>query len=68
MPLYEYVCDDCKRGFEKLVRTWSESVTCPECDSTAVEKQLSSFAVQGGGPSPARGGCGCGRGGCGCGH
>jgi putative FmdB family regulatory protein len=70
MPLYEYVCDECQARFEKLVRAWGEDVACPECDSAAVSRQLSTFAVasQGGVPVPAGGGCGCSRGGCGCGH
>jgi putative FmdB family regulatory protein len=68
MPLYEYVCDECSSSFEKLVRTWGEAVTCPQCQSAAVEKQLSSFAVKGAGASSPGAGCGCGRGGCGCRH
>jgi putative FmdB family regulatory protein len=71
MPLYEYVCDDCRTRFEKLVRAWGEAVVCPKCASAAVEKQLSTFAfagADGGFGASASGGCGCGRGGCGCGH
>jgi len=71
MPLYEYVCASCADRFERYVRSWTEAVTCPSCQGTEVEKQLSTFAFAGGGgaeSAPARGGCGCGRGGCGCGH
>ena len=72
MPLYEYRCPLCDARFEKLVRSWSETVTCPGCESTEVEKQLSTFAFAGasadGGGRSSGGGCGCGRGGCGCGH
>lgn len=67
MPLYEYVCDECSRSFEKLVRAWGEAVTCPHCQSAAVEKQLSSFAFKGGGVASPGSSC-CNRGGCGCGH
>jgi putative FmdB family regulatory protein len=70
MPLYEYRCSDCETSFEKLVRSWTEEVSCPSCASALVEKQLSTFAFAGteGSSGPRGGGCGCGRGGCGCGH
>ncbi|HEY3119601.1 MAG TPA: zinc ribbon domain-containing protein [Vicinamibacteria bacterium] len=68
MPIYEYVCRECGQRFEKLVRSWGETVVCPGCRAEAVEKQVSSFAFAGGGPAAGSGGCGCGRGGCGCGH
>jgi putative FmdB family regulatory protein len=70
MPLYEYRCSHCDARFEKLVRSWSEAVACPDCASTEVEKQLSTFAFAGAAASAGSsgGGCGCGRGGCGCGH
>jgi len=73
MPLYEYVCASCSGRFERFVRSWSEAVTCPACQGTEVEKQVSTFAFASG-DGAARsgggsgGGCGCGRGGCGCGH
>jgi putative FmdB family regulatory protein len=69
MPLYEYRCADCETSFERLVRSWTEAVTCPSCDSALVEKQLSTFALAGpSGAGGSAGGCACGRGGCGCGH
>ena len=45
MPLYEYVCSDCEAGFEKLVRRFGDDVDCPSCHSSAVDRQLSVFAV-----------------------
>ena len=60
MPLYEYVCSDCHVSFEKLVRRFGEEVDCPSCRSSAVDKQLSSFAVGQGAPVFA----GCGAGAC----
>lgn len=45
MPLYEYVCPECKSKFE-LLRQMSqvgEEALCPHCGSKA-EKILSSFA------------------------
>jgi putative FmdB family regulatory protein len=75
MPIYEYLCADCEEKFEKYVRAWGDGVSCPSCQGSAVEKQLSTFAFSGvgsgqdGGYSRSvGGGCGCGRGGCGCAH
>lgn len=48
MPLFEYVCGECGQGFEKLVRFAEAEVRCPYCDSQAVQRQLSLFAVTGG--------------------
>lgn len=55
MPLFEFVCADCSRPFEELVRSASASaidqVTCPICGSSQVSKKISTFAsrVSGGG-------------------
>ncbi|MGF6537014.1 putative FmdB family regulatory protein [Paraburkholderia youngii] len=40
MPLYDYVCRNCRLRFETLVRTDSP-VACPRCQSTELEKQVS---------------------------
>jgi putative FmdB family regulatory protein len=75
VPIYEYVCMECESHFEELVRPidgGEERVSCPDCSTSNVVKQFSSFAVHGvtkaasGGPS--RGGGGCCGGSCGCGH
>jgi putative FmdB family regulatory protein len=58
MPLYEYVCTECRARFEKLVQRFGDEVACPSCTSTAVEKQLSVFAV--GSSTPSFEGCGAG--------
>jgi putative FmdB family regulatory protein len=42
MPIYEYVCKECKKGFEALVRGASIP-ECPACHGTKLEKQLSVF-------------------------
>lgn len=42
MPIYEYVCKQCDKKFEALVRA-SSTVACPSCKSTSLEKQLSVF-------------------------
>lgn len=61
MPLYEYRCRDCRHEFELLVRE-STRLACPACDSAALEKQLSIFAVGAAAPklgaSPAPAPCG----------
>jgi putative FmdB family regulatory protein len=40
MPIFDFVCSDCGHGFELFVRG-SKVPACPECESTALEKQLS---------------------------
>src|SRR4051794_41807311 len=68
MPMYEYVCMKCEEHFEELVRS-DEDVTCPQCGTTNVSRQLSTFAMIGtAGQTGALGGggggcCGGGRGG-----
>ena len=52
MPIFEYVCRECRHGFETLVRS-AEIVECPSCNSTNLEKQLSVFAAGGKGESGA---------------
>jgi putative FmdB family regulatory protein len=70
MPIYEYICKDCKTPFEKLVRRTQEQVYCPSCGGKKAQMQLSVFSAKSGsGPSPAfgsSGGCGCTPSGCGC--
>jgi putative FmdB family regulatory protein len=77
MPLYEYVCQSCRHGFERYVQAFGDPVSCPACQGAEVEKQLSTFAFAGGSPGASAssggcratgGGCGCGAGGCGCAH
>jgi len=60
MPIFEYVCRDCDRRFETLVRG-DRVPQCPACQSANLDKQLSVFAVsaKGATPSfPAPGPCG----------
>ena len=62
MPLYEYQCQDCNAVYEQL-RRMSEAdsgLECPVCHSQNVERQLSTFACSGSGPSPSSAGDGCG--------
>jgi len=44
MPIYEYRCRRCHRGFEQIVLSARDKVSCPNCESSAVEKQLSVFS------------------------
>jgi putative FmdB family regulatory protein len=72
MPIYEYICKDCKREFEELVFSQDELPPCPKCRSTKVEKLMSACTVKtessGGDTSdfgampPMGGGCGSGGG------
>jgi putative FmdB family regulatory protein len=66
MPLYEFMCHDCRQKFEKLCGFSSAGggVTCPKCQGTNTEKALSTFAARSkgsdGGTSSAGGGNSCG--------
>jgi putative FmdB family regulatory protein len=46
MPIYEFVCSKCSKEFEKLVLGASSEVSCPECGSSKVERQMSVFGVK----------------------
>jgi putative FmdB family regulatory protein len=74
MPIYEYVCLDCKKEYE-ILRSFNEadeSVACNECGGENVKRKLSVFYAQSGGStiSGAGGGCNsCAGGDCSsCGH
>jgi putative FmdB family regulatory protein len=71
MPLYEYVCENCHREIELLIRG-SERPACEQCGSEHLTKLLSVPAAHSAGSSemgmpsgdmPAGGPCG--MGGCG---
>ncbi len=63
MPIYEYVCKDCKEHFEALVSLSStETIKCKKCESLNVKKTISSssFRMSSGGssiPAGALSGC-----------
>lgn len=46
MPLYEFVCTECRHPFEELI-LGSERPACPSCGSARLEKRFSPFAVSG---------------------
>jgi putative FmdB family regulatory protein len=46
MPIFEYRCAACGRGFEHLHGRADEAAPhCPHCGATRVERMLSVFAV-----------------------
>ena len=44
MPIYEYLCQDCGKKSEILIRNSEQKPEC-ECGSQKMEKVLSAFAV-----------------------
>lgn len=46
MPIFEFVCTECGKAFEELVRSASAvgEVVCPACQSQKIEKKISLFA------------------------
>ena len=44
MPIYSYECGKCGHKFDELVKG-SETVACPECKSTKLNKLFAPFAV-----------------------
>lgn len=71
MPIYEYVCEDCRTRYEKLVRSSGDAITCPKCGGRKAALQFSTFSTSG--PSSAResgsaagASCACTPRGCGC--
>lgn len=63
MPIYEYVCKDCREHFEVLTTSSSaETIKCKKCESLNVKKTISatSFRMGQGGtsiPAGALSGC-----------
>ncbi len=46
MPIYDYVCKDCHKSFEKvltLVEHDKELIACPHCGSKNVEQEAAAF-------------------------
>ena len=46
MPVYDYVCRDCHKSFEKvltLVEHDQELIACPHCGSKNVEQEAAAF-------------------------
>lgn len=74
MPIYEYVCEECKSRFERIVTAKNGKPECPKCGSHRSTIQFSTFAARtgNGGASSAAGeatsasSCGCTPHSCGC--
>lgn len=73
MPLFEYLCQDCRKPFEAFV-TASRAPSCPACQGTNLAKLLSSPGMVGVASTGRSEGCAmpsaptCGGGRCGCAH
>jgi putative FmdB family regulatory protein len=52
MPIYEFLCQQCGKGFvfsasiSDYERKSTEGFQCPECGSSEVVRQMSSFQVK----------------------
>ncbi len=59
MPIYEYRCQDCHQLFQKLqfLSAGKKGITCTNCGSRRVERQLSVFASTSQSGPPASSGC-----------
>jgi putative FmdB family regulatory protein len=68
MPIFEYVCDECRRVFEKLVMRSGEAICCPSCGSERATVQFSVIAAPAKSDSGAAAGpgCACTPSSCGC--
>ena len=51
MPIYEYICDECDRPSEILLKGRREKPRCPHCGSAKLTRQFSTFAAHQGGSS-----------------
>ncbi|MEO8256786.1 MAG: zinc ribbon domain-containing protein [Acidobacteriota bacterium] len=45
MPIFEYTCQSCGHRFEHLTRA-NQAAACPTCQGSALDKNLSTFAVR----------------------
>jgi len=45
MPIYEYLCAECRHRFEYLLLSSSAAANCPACGSLKLEQQISGYAV-----------------------
>lgn len=77
MPIYEYLCDDCRTRYEKIVRGNGDAIACPKCGSARNTLQFSVFSSprdagfsgassSTASDSAAGSGCGCTPSSCGC--
>ncbi|MGA7379639.1 MAG: zinc ribbon domain-containing protein [Terriglobales bacterium] len=46
MPVYDYICNDCKKSFETVLTLTEhdkEGIRCPHCGSKNVEQEAAEF-------------------------
>jgi putative FmdB family regulatory protein len=46
MPVYEYICKDCNKSFEKILTLTEhdqQQISCPHCHSKNVEQEAAAF-------------------------
>jgi putative FmdB family regulatory protein len=44
MPIFEYLCEDCGKKFERLVlKPATDVVVCPSCGKDRLTQQISTF-------------------------
>ena len=55
MPIYEYICLDCKNSFEALrqIKDADEGIECTDCGSKNTSRTISIFFAQSGGKNIA---------------
>ncbi|MGC8787251.1 MAG: FmdB family zinc ribbon protein [Anaerolineae bacterium] len=61
MPIYEFRCRSCDTRFEVWLRSSQETVACPNCGATLLEKQVSAPALVNAGKVREAGHTCCGR-------
>jgi len=44
MPIYEYICNQCKKNFDYLLRNPNEEIFCPHCGSKDLKRKFSTFS------------------------
>lgn len=68
MPIYEYLCQDCQKRYERLVLSGNGDLACPHCGGKKAALQFSVFSAPRSESSAesAAPSCGCSAGGCGC--
>ena len=66
MPIYTYVCKDCSEKFDLLIGMTFEKteLKCKKCDSSNIDRVLSSFSVGNSGGKSSSSGSSCPTGTC----
>lgn len=51
MPLLQYKCQQCKKEFDELVKSFTDEVRCPECNSVCERSYSGTVLTATGKPS-----------------